>query len=153
MPPYDPVAAIERALVQLRRSQTRRALGRPTLESVADRLGLQIDHGIAGVIDAVEEPPPAGMDVTVGLVAERLGLDASRASRLVGSAVAAGLVRREASQEDGRRIHLTLTDLGQRVAEIQQDVRKDHIVARIEGWSADDRRAFAELFTRFVDPS
>lgn len=146
----DAVLAIERALVQIRRSQTRRALGRPMLDAIAARLGIELDFGTISVVDAVEEPTAPGVEVTVGLVAERLGLDASRASRLVGTAVAAGLVRREASQDDGRRIHLTLTDLGQRVFEVEQDVRQAHITEGIAGWSAGDRRAFADLLTRFV---
>ncbi|HEY8545898.1 MAG TPA: MarR family transcriptional regulator [Acidimicrobiales bacterium] len=150
--PDDPtVVAVERAMVKIRRSQARRALGPPMLAAIADRLGLQLDYGMTSVVDAVEEPAPDGGDVTVGLVAERLGLDASRASRLVASAVAAGLVRREASQEDGRRSHLTLTDLGQRVLEVEQDVRRRNMADRMADWSAADRRAFAELITRFVD--
>jgi DNA-binding MarR family transcriptional regulator len=146
----DPVLAIERALVQIRRSQTRRALGRPVLDAVAERLGMALDYGTVSVVDAVEEPTPQSTEVTVGLVAERLGLDASRASRLVRASVSAGLVRREASQDDGRRIRLTLTDLGQRVFEVEQDVRQAHITQGIEGWSADERRTFAQLLTRFV---
>lgn len=146
----DAFLAIERALVQIRRSQTRRALGRPLLGAVAAHLGIELDFGTISVVDAVEEPTAPGVEVTVSLVAERLGLDASRASRLVRTAEAAGLVRREASHDDGRRIHLTLTDLGQRVFEVEQDVRQAHIAERIVGWSADDRRTFADLFTRFT---
>jgi DNA-binding MarR family transcriptional regulator len=147
----DPVAVIERALVQIRRSQTRRALGPPMLEALAEQLGMESDFGTLAVVDVIDDPPAEGSDVTVGLVAERLGLDASRASRLITGAVKAGLVRREASQEDGRRSHLTLTELGQRVLEIEQDVRRSHVAARLDGWSAGDRRTFADLFARFVD--
>jgi DNA-binding MarR family transcriptional regulator len=150
-PDDDAVVAVERALVRIRRSQTRRALGPPMLAAIAERLGLRLDYGTTAVVDAVEQPAAGGGDVTVGLVAERLGLDASRASRLVATAVAAGLVRREASQDDGRRSHLTLTDLGQRVLEIEQDVRRRFVADGMDDWSAADRRAFAELLTRFVE--
>lgn len=150
-PDDDAVVAVERAMVRIRRSQTRRALGQPMLEAIRERLGLELDYGTTAVVDAVEEPVPDGGDVTVGLVAERLGLDASRASRLVAASVTAGLVRREASQEDGRRSRLTLTDLGQRVLEIEQDVRRRFAIEVMGGWSAADRRAFAELLTRFVE--
>lgn len=138
-------------MVRLRRSQSRRALGPPMLRAIGERLGIELDYGTTGVVDAVEEPAPDGGDVTIGLVALRLGLDASRASRLVASAVAAGLVRREASQEDGRRSHLTLTELGRQVLEVEQEVRRRHVARGMQAWSADDRRAFAQLLTRFVD--
>lgn len=120
------------------------------LRAISDQLGIESDYGTIAVVDVIDDPPRDGSDVSVGLVAERLGLDASRASRLIAGAVTAGLVRRRASQEDGRRSHLTLTDLGQRVLEVEQDVRRQRVAARLDGWSAGDRRTFAELFARFV---
>jgi DNA-binding MarR family transcriptional regulator len=120
------------------------------LRALSQQLGIESDYGTIAVVDVIHDPPHDGGDVSVGLVAERLGLDASRASRLIAGAVSAGLVRRRASEEDGRRSHLTLTDLGQRVLEVEQDVRRQHVAARLDGWSAGDRRAFAELMARFV---
>ena len=53
-----------------------------------------------------------GEEVTVGLIAERLGIDPSRASRVVAEVVDRGYARRVASQSDARRICLELTPQG-----------------------------------------
>src|SRR5687768_7203128 len=95
----EALAAVERAFVRLRRDMTRRNLG----ARMVRELGGDVDLSHLGVVDAVEEGPGAadGM-VTVGMVGERLGIDPSRASRVVTSALQAGYVERVASQADGR---------------------------------------------------
>lgn len=52
---------------------------------------------------------------TIGLVAEEMTVDPSRASRLVADLVAGGLVSRGVAQDDGRRSVLALTDTGKDV--------------------------------------
>jgi DNA-binding MarR family transcriptional regulator len=166
----EQLAAIERAMNQIRRRQTRRSLGRlaarerdtqrartgdavarpaAALARAAEDAG---DDARVLVIDAVEEgaaPPADG--VTVGLVAERLGIDPSHASRLVASAVAAGYVRRVASQADGRRICLELTTEGMAVAEEVHRSRRAAFERAMRGWSGAEREEFARLLTRFLE--
>src|SRR2546429_662676 len=97
----DDLVAIERAMVRIRRSQTRQALAR---RAEAEGAGMPAAPAVLGVVDAVEQgPAPGGGEVSVREVAERLAVDPSRASRLAADAVRAGLLRRVVAQGDGRR--------------------------------------------------
>ncbi|MEU8320380.1 MarR family winged helix-turn-helix transcriptional regulator [Nonomuraea sp. NPDC048881] len=131
------IAAIERAMVAIRRRQSRRALAR--------------QHGAAGpefeVLDVIEA---AGGRLTVSAVAEALNVDQPRASRLVTAAVTAGLVRREADQADGRRAWLVLTDAGAAALTQARQARQAAFASATAGWSAAERAEFARLLTRFV---
>lgn len=70
---------------------------------------------------------------TIGLIAEELNVDPSRASRLITALVARGFVRREVAQADGRKAVLSPTDAGKAVLDafraekwqIMADVFKD----------------------------
>ncbi|MER6824600.1 MarR family transcriptional regulator [Streptosporangium sp. NPDC000563] len=137
----DPqVAAVERAMVAIRRSQTRRALQRLAGD-------VELDPALFGVIDAVEEETEAA---TVTSVAGRMGVDQPRASRLVARAVEAGLVRRVADPADGRRSTLELTELGVGHAERVHRFRREIFDAAMRDWSERERKEFARLLTAFV---
>jgi len=139
--------AIERAMVRIRRSQTRRTLGR----TLALDLGRPVDLAHVAVVDAVEEGPDhPGHEVTVGAVAERLGIDPSRASRLVADAIQAGYVLRVASQADGRRIRLELTDPGRQLAGTVHHHRQAFFARLTHDWTEQERHQFARLLTRFT---
>lgn len=144
----EALADIERAFVRMRRAMTRRNLG----ARMVRELGGGVDLSHLGVVDAVEEGADAsGGAVTVGMVGERLGIDPSRASRVVTSAIQAGYVERVASQADGRRVGLRLTDAGRALAESAHRVRQRTFAEAMEGWTDDERRDFARLLTRFVE--
>ena len=144
----DPVlVAVERAMIRIRRRQTRRALGRSAVRDLP-----QVDLQQIAVVDAVDEGPAPGQDgVTVGLVADRLGIDPSRASRVVAATIDNGYLRRVASQRDGRRICLELTDKGAEVVEDAHHSRQALYAQILDGWSPQDRREFARLLTKFTD--
>jgi DNA-binding MarR family transcriptional regulator len=142
----DAVATIERALVVLRRSQQRR-----TLERQATGGAPPPAQGAAfQVLDALEAAGDAGNVMTVTAVAEALGVDQPRASRLVAQAIDAGLVRRGADTHDGRRSILTLTPRGRMVLAAAHHTRRAAVQAALAGWSPDDRDAFARLLGAFV---
>jgi DNA-binding MarR family transcriptional regulator len=144
----DDLAAIERAMVRIRRNQTRRMLGRVMRE----QLGAPADLSHAMVVDAVEEAAAApDRELTVGVVGEQLGIDPSRASRLVASAIAAGYVSRVASQQDARRIRLELTGEGRRLARQAREFRLALFDRLMEGWTSGERHEFARLLTKFTD--
>jgi DNA-binding MarR family transcriptional regulator len=134
----DPVAAVEAAMIAIRRRQTRRTFA--------------VQSGgpdpVQEVLDAIEaaEPDPLG----VNGVAAALGVDQPRASKLVAAAVAAGLVRREADQADGRRTNLVLTAAGRSQLDAVHTYRRDRFAAAMEDWTRDERTDFAALLTRFV---
>jgi DNA-binding MarR family transcriptional regulator len=144
----DSIATIERAMVRMRRSQTRRFLGRLAAREARE----PVDFSLWGVVDAVEEgPDPDGEPVSVGTVAQRLGIDPSRASRVVSKAVEAGYVRRVAAQSDARRSGLELTETGRRLAEEAHRFRRSFFAHVVRDWPAADVGEFARLLTRFVD--
>jgi DNA-binding MarR family transcriptional regulator len=135
------VAAVERAMVAIRRSQSRRTLAR--------RAGAVTTSGTE-VLDVVEQAEERGEPATVTSVAAALNLDQPRASKLVATAVEAGLVRREADQRDGRRALLVRTPAGQRLSAEIHAFRQQAIGAAIEDWPADEQAEFARLLTKFV---
>ncbi|GAA1108770.1 MarR family winged helix-turn-helix transcriptional regulator [Kribbella jejuensis] len=135
----DPVAAVEAAMIAIRRRQTRRTFA------------VQSGHGpdpVQEVLDAIEAaaPDPIG----VNGVATALGVDQPRASKLTAAAVAAGLVRREADQTDGRRTNLVLTPAGQAQLDTVHTYRQAQFATAMNGWTPDEQTVFADLLTRFV---
>jgi DNA-binding MarR family transcriptional regulator len=107
---------------------------------------------LIGVVDAVAQGrEESGAEVTVGEVGERLGIDPSRASRVVSAAIEGGYVRRTASQADGRRSVLELTDAGRELVASARRARQGFFDQAMRGWPEEDRRTFARLLGRFVD--
>jgi DNA-binding MarR family transcriptional regulator len=142
----DATAAIERAMVAMRRSQARRALHRRAAGDAAP-VG---EAAAFQVLDAVEAAAEAGRAMTVNGVADALGVDQPRASRLVARAVDAGLLRRGADPADGRRSVLTLTARGARVLADGHRTRRDAVRAALADWSPEDRETFARLLGAYV---
>lgn len=132
----DDVERVEAAMVAVRRRQSRRALAR-----------LQ---GVAGPAHDVLDVVEAGGPVTVSTLAQALGVDQPRASRMVAAAVAGGLVSREADQSDGRRSVLVMTEAGRAAAEQAHEARRAVFGSAMEGWTEAERAEFARLLTRFV---
>lgn len=135
-------------MVRIRRSIARRTFSRV----LAERLPASRDVRHVPVLEAVDEGSPQGGEpVSIGVIAERLALDPSRASRVVAAAVEAGLVRRVASPSDSRRTGIELTEEGQALTDTVRSLRAAWLGDAIADWSSDDRRRFADLFARFVD--
>src|SRR5919108_206914 len=105
------LAQIETALFHVRRVWAKPEIMRKLREQ--DPSGRPVQTSSLLVVHAVAGLPA---DVTVGAVAERLEIDPSTASRLVGHAIDAGLVSRRPSPTDARRANLGLTDAGSRAS-------------------------------------
>ncbi|BCB76897.1 MarR family winged helix-turn-helix transcriptional regulator [Phytohabitans flavus] len=151
VPDDEDVKAVERAMVAIRRSQTRRALTRLAEgRDDADR-GDAVSSPAVDVLDAIEAAEQAGTPATVSSVAATLNVDQPRASKLVAAAVEAGLVRREADQADGRRASLVRTEQGNALFEELHRFRRSIFAMAMSDWTDAERAAFARLLTRFVE--
>ena len=152
------IETVERAMVAIRRSQNRRTLGRlaAARQGAGPGGGRGTASGGAGgasadVLDIIEEAEETGGRATVTSVAAALDIDQPRASKLVAAAVAAGLVRREADQADGRRALLVRTPAGRLLSAQVHAFRRQVFGEAMAGWPAADRAEFARLLSRFVD--
>lgn len=146
------VAAIEAALVALRRAQRRRALaGMSRRRSQPSGVPAALPDAVFELLDVLATATEHGESLTVTDVAAQLDVDQPRASRLAASALEATLIRREADQRDGRRSLLRLTADGEEVLNRIHDFRRDAVAEATNGWSDDDRAALARLLPRFVD--
>ncbi len=141
--PADPLRAVDAAMVRIRRSIARRRLGKLFLRELP-----AVDLAHVAVLDAIDLAPG---EASVGDVADRLGVDPSRASRLVAGAVEAGLVERVATPADGRRIGLRLTTAGRAIEERVGAVRRARFSQVLDRLRPEDRARFADLLTAFVD--
>ncbi len=93
--------------------------------------------------------PPA--EATVGLLAEELALDPSRASRIAADLVDRGLLQRSVSQEDGRRSVLVPTDAAWALMEAFLDAKWQRTIRLFAQWPAQDIVTFARLFGRYTE--
>jgi hypothetical protein len=130
----DAAAVIERALVAVRRSQRRRTLQRRAAGDDAP----PAQAAVFQVLDALESARDAGGGITVTGVADALGVDQPRASRL------------GADPGDGRRSLLRLTTRGRKVLAGAHRTRRAAVEAALAGWSPEDRATFARLLNEFI---
>lgn len=153
---FSPEAA--EAIVQIDAAMTRIRKGMMRRESAIAILA-DLDPGLdlpkLDVMSAVmhwhpENDADAVREVTVGTVAERMGIDPSRASRLVADVVEAGYIRRVASQQDSRRIVLEPTDKGVAFGESFRARKTAMLTAGLDGWTEEELVVFARLVERFT---
>ncbi|HEY9009929.1 MAG TPA: MarR family winged helix-turn-helix transcriptional regulator [Devosia sp.] len=145
----EAVASIDAVMHKVRRSIQRRDFGRRVLA----KLDADLEVGHLDAISAISHQPAwsdqAQEEVTVGLLAERLGIDPSRASRLAADVVERGYARRVASQQDARRICLELTEKGERFTEAVRRNKWDLFASALGKWNEHELVVFAALLDRF----
>lgn len=135
-------------MVRIRRSQSRRTLGR----LLQQRLERHLNLADISVADALQELAEAGeLKPTIGQMAKRLGIEPSRASRMTAAAIRAGLVRRIASQSDGRRSHVEPTNEGSKALEMMRRFRMSFFARLMADWSDRECSEFGRLLIRFTD--
>jgi len=141
----DPtVESVRRSLVTLRRLFQRKELAEQWAAAFGEHT--QLDYAELRLLDAVAIAETA----TVGEVAQRLGIDPSRASRQVTQAIKRGLLRRRAEPGDARKVVVEVTAAGAALQRKGSDLTRARIALALEGWSAAERAAFARLFGRFT---
>ncbi len=141
---HDEVLSISQTMGRMRLMIGRRVIGRMAIAKLAP--GLELSH-----IDVLDIVHRAGAVVTVGAIAEAMRLDPSRGSRVVAEMVGRGLLKREASQEDGRRSVIDITPLGHSILEEMRSAKINIIREVVSDWPSDDVAEFARLFDRFIE--
>lgn len=92
-----------------------------------------------------EEPQAA----TIGLVAEELNVDPSRASRLAADLISRGYLRRRAAQEDGRKSIVVLTDHAIEVFAKFRALKWTKFLSILADWEETEIAEFARLFEKY----
>ena len=87
---------------------------------------------------------------TIGLLAEEMNIDPSRASRVASDLIAKGLVRREAAQDDGRKSILVLTETADALFRAYKELKWAKVIEVYRDWNAEDIGAFSRLLGRYV---
>jgi DNA-binding MarR family transcriptional regulator len=100
----------------------------------------RIRHGYGR--SAPEEP-------TVGLLAEELAVDPSRASRIASDLVERGYLVRAVSQADGRRSVLELTEKAGHLFDAFHQAKWQRTMRLYEGWTTAEVVTFARLFAKY----
>jgi len=83
-------------------------------------------------------------------IAEAIGVDQPRASRLVQDATDAGLIIRKPDPRDGRRSVVELSTAGREHLARTVRERRESVEAGLSGFSASETEAFANLLERYV---
>ena len=98
------------------------------------------------VLNVVDE---ADDEMTVGGLADQLGIDPSAASRAVSDCITAGYLERRASQADGRRTVVAVTPEGEALRARFRRQQRAAFVQITADWSDEDRVTFARLLVRY----
>ncbi|ANZ39845.1 MarR family transcriptional regulator [Lentzea guizhouensis] len=118
----------------------------PALSRLRRRTGGRGDLTRNLVLNVVADAPG---EITVGAIAAEMGVSQPVVSRTIAACIADGLLRRAASQADGRRTVLELTHTGeserQRFAS-EQRVAFERITAT---WDSAERVQFAQFLIRY----
>lgn len=93
----------------------------------------------------------ASTALSVSEIAEAVGVDQPRASRLVQQAVQMGLVAREPDPDDARRTRVRLTPEGRDLISSFRGRRRDAVRSALESFTDDERSEFARLLTKFAE--
>jgi DNA-binding MarR family transcriptional regulator len=146
----EKVIEIDAMLQNWRRRAQRRELGHRALIDLKIGIDLaQLDVLIA--IDASEDEfgDAAKSETMVNSVAERLGIDPSRASRIAGEMVVAGYARRAVSQADARRTIVELTSAGEAVVDAVRAYKFLIMGDFFGGWDHQELEMFTPLLRQF----
>jgi DNA-binding MarR family transcriptional regulator len=144
------VAAIDAVMGKVRRSIQRRDFGRLILARVDP--SLEVSH-LDAIVAIAHNPVVSDAtqdEVTVGIIAERLGIDPSRASRISADLVERGYALRVASQLDARRICLKLTARGERFVTAVRQTKWRIFAGSLAQWEEQELVTFAALLERFA---
>lgn len=108
-------------------------------------------HGAPAVIRMVEALAQASEPLSVSGLAEAIGVDQPRASRLVQQGVDRGWVRREADPDDARRTRIALTDEGARLFRGVRGERREALGRALAAFTDEESAELARLLNKLAD--
>lgn len=91
--------------------------------------------------------------LSVNALAAAMGMERTAVSRLAASCVSDGLIKRVASQTDGRSITLRLTRRGREVLATSRQQQRRAFEYITRDWDDDERLEFARLLHKYVAAS
>ncbi|WP_051813827.1 MarR family winged helix-turn-helix transcriptional regulator [Streptomyces sp. NRRL S-340] len=103
------------------------------------------------VLNIVDEAAEAATEMTVGGIAEHLLVDPSVASRMVSDCISHGYLVRAASQQDGRRTVLHLTEEGTALLQHFRRQQRQAFEYITRDWPEQERLEFARLLLKYAD--
>lgn len=103
---------------------------------------------VGRIVHGIGRPAPA--EATVGALAQEMGIDPSRASRLAGQLTAKGYLRREVAQSDARKAILVPTPAARTLMAGFRDRKWDRYERIFANWSDEDLVTFARLLDRYL---
>lgn len=136
---------------QWRRMWEREEFRGKVLKGLSDTLEAALLQGlisVARIQDGIGRPEP--MAPTVGLVAEMMQVDPSRASRIVADLVSRGYVERSVAQDDARKSVLIVMPKGYGLLDEFMQSKWLLLIQTFDGWGDDDIMMFSKLFQRFA---
>ena len=139
----EPDEVIERALVRIRRDQQARRLQRRT----ADVPASAVSAARFRYLDALDE---AGDGLPISEVAEAIGVDRPRASRLTTELLEDGLIERELAPNDSRYTLVRLTAQGNELVAGVHATRRRAVAEALTEFTAEEAQTFGALLERFV---
>lgn len=102
------------------------------------------------MLDALATAEEAGSPLSISTLAQAIGVDQPRASRLVQEGVERGHVRRVPDPSDARRALIQLTAAGRSQLDEVRTHRRSAVESALADFTPEEARTFAELFDRFV---
>ncbi|WP_160165838.1 MarR family transcriptional regulator [Actinoplanes sp. OR16] len=142
-----PDEVIATALVRIRRDhqarhlQRRAAQGDPAAASAANAARYRYLDALDGFRTAV----------SISEVADAIGVDRPRASRLTTELISEGYIERQPAPGDSRYVLVRLTASGREFVAGINERRRESVAQALTGFTAEESRTLAELLTRFVD--
>ncbi|WP_232050010.1 MarR family winged helix-turn-helix transcriptional regulator [Actinoplanes sp. OR16] len=103
------------------------------------------------VLNLVEEAEADDREVTVGNLADQLGVDPSVASRMASDCITHGYLLRAASQQDGRRTIVRLTDDGRALMDRFRRQYRQAFEFVTRDWPEGERLELARLLVKYAD--
>jgi DNA-binding MarR family transcriptional regulator len=124
-------------------------------QSVLQELGTDLEatqfHALAALVRIRQGHGRPAQEPTVGLLAEEMNVDPSRASRIASDLVDRGYLARAVSQADGRRSVLELTEKAGQMFQAFHRAKWQRTMRLFKGWSSKDIVTFARLFGKYRD--